>query len=195
MNVNLNPLFTWCMYCVCIFFSVCLTEGVQVLSDNWGSSSPRPTSSSSSLASPTHLALVSNTPCSPPPPPVPSHNSRWGSTHKPNLISQYLLTWPFVSSQYPCLWTVGCSELSPSHSPCTSLHEPLGSEGFMPPPGHSRVGSATWPPGPAHSFWEGDAIGRLVAFGEHLKTSYKYFLKRWSYLTVGPFLMVITNSC
>ncbi|XP_075868504.1 T-box transcription factor TBX19 [Nelusetta ayraudi] len=111
--------------------TVCLSEGVQVLSDSWGSPSPRPASSSSSLASPTHLALVSNTPCSPPPPaPPPPHNY----------------------SQHPCLWTVGCSELSPSHSPCTSLHEPLSSEGFMPPPGHSRVGSATWPPGPTHSF-------------------------------------------
>lgn len=159
------------------FFSVCLSEGVQMLSDNWGSSSSRPaSSSSSSLASPTHLALVSNTPCSPPPPAPPSHNSRWGSAQKYKWVSlQYLLTWAFVSSQYPCLWAVGCSELSPSHSPCTSLHEPLGNEGFMPPPGHSRVGSATWTPGPTHSFWEGDAIGRLVAFGDHLKTSYKYF--------------------
>lgn len=65
------------MYVIRFVFSVCLSEGVQVLSDSWGSPSPRPASSSSSLASPTHLALVSNTPCSPPPPaPPPPHNYR-----------------------------------------------------------------------------------------------------------------------
>lgn len=58
----------------------------------------------------------------------------------------------FVFSQYPCLWTVGCSELSPSHSPCTTLHGPIGSESLMQPPSHGRVGGAGWPPGPTHSF-------------------------------------------
>ncbi|KAM6892846.1 T-box transcription factor TBX19-like [Lycodopsis pacificus] len=104
--------------------SVCLSEGVQVLSDGWSSSSPRPnSSSSSSLSSSSNHAPPSQ---APPPP----HNS----------------------SQYPCLWTVGCSELSPSHSPCTALHGPIGSESLMQPPSHSRVGVAGWPPGPTHSF-------------------------------------------
>uniref|UniRef100_A0A3Q4I3M4 T-box transcription factor 19 n=1 Tax=Neolamprologus brichardi TaxID=32507 RepID=A0A3Q4I3M4_NEOBR len=58
-----------------------------------------------------------------------------------------------VFSQYPCLWTVGCSELSPSHSPCAGLHHgPISSEGLMQPPGHTRMGGAGWPPGPTHSF-------------------------------------------
>uniref|UniRef100_I3JR03 T-box transcription factor 19 n=1 Tax=Oreochromis niloticus TaxID=8128 RepID=I3JR03_ORENI len=58
-----------------------------------------------------------------------------------------------VFSQYPCLWTVGCSELSPSHSPCAGLHHgPISSEGLMQPPSHTRMGGAGWPPGPTHSF-------------------------------------------
>uniref|UniRef100_A0A3B4TBV1 T-box-containing protein TBXT-like n=1 Tax=Seriola dumerili TaxID=41447 RepID=A0A3B4TBV1_SERDU len=57
-----------------------------------------------------------------------------------------------VCVQYPCLWTVGCSELSPSHSPCTGLHGPISSESLMQPPNHGRVGGAGWPPGPTHSF-------------------------------------------
>uniref|UniRef100_A0A667ZGE2 T-box transcription factor 19 n=1 Tax=Myripristis murdjan TaxID=586833 RepID=A0A667ZGE2_9TELE len=58
-----------------------------------------------------------------------------------------------VCVQYPCLWTVGCSELSPSHSPCTVLHGPISSDGLMQPPNHGRVGGAAgWPPGPTHSF-------------------------------------------
>ncbi|XP_023252233.1 T-box-containing protein TBXT-like [Seriola lalandi dorsalis] len=95
---------------------------VQVLSDGWSGSSPRPASSSSSSTS---LPLTSSVPSSQPP-----HNS----------------------SQYPCLWTVGCSELSPSHSPCTALHGPISSESLMQPPNHGRVGGAGWPPGPTHSF-------------------------------------------
>ncbi|KAM3857278.1 T-box transcription factor TBX19-like [Diretmus argenteus] len=71
--------------------------------------------------------LTSNAPPSQPPPP-------------PN------------SSQYSCLWTVGCSELSPSHSPCTGLHGQISSESLMQPPNHGRVGGAGWPPGSAHSF-------------------------------------------
>ncbi|XP_045906945.1 T-box transcription factor TBX19-like isoform X1 [Micropterus dolomieu] len=107
--------------------SVCLPEGVQVLSDGWSSTSPRPTSSSSSLPSTASLPLTSSAPSSQPPPP---HNS----------------------SQYPCLWTVGCSELSPSHSPCAALHGPISSESLMQPPSHGRVSGAGWPPGPTHSF-------------------------------------------
>ncbi|XP_074521111.1 T-box transcription factor TBX19-like isoform X1 [Halichoeres trimaculatus] len=107
--------------------SVCLSEGVQVLSDGWSSSSPRPTSSSSSLSSSTSLPLTSSTPSSQPPP-------------------------PHASSQFPCLWTVGCTELSPSHSPCTALHGPISSESLMQPPSHSRVGGAGWANGSTHSF-------------------------------------------
>uniref|UniRef100_A0A8D2ZCL5 T-box domain-containing protein n=1 Tax=Scophthalmus maximus TaxID=52904 RepID=A0A8D2ZCL5_SCOMX len=53
---------------------------------------------------------------------------------------------------FPCLWTVGCSELSPSHSPCNALHGPISSESLMQPPNHGRVGGSGWAPGPAHSF-------------------------------------------
>uniref|UniRef100_A0A3B5MLZ4 T-box domain-containing protein n=1 Tax=Xiphophorus couchianus TaxID=32473 RepID=A0A3B5MLZ4_9TELE len=54
--------------------------------------------------------------------------------------------------QYPCLWTVGCSEISPSHSPCATLHGPISSENVIQPAVHGRVGGAGWSPGPAHSF-------------------------------------------
>nr|XP_033472221.1 T-box transcription factor TBX19-like [Epinephelus lanceolatus] len=106
---------------------LCLSEGV--LSDGWSSSSPRPpSSSSSSLSSPPSLPLTSSAPSSQPPPP------------------------PHNSSQYPCLWTVGCTELSPAHSPCTTLHGPISSDSLIQPPSHGRVGGAGWPPGPTHSF-------------------------------------------
>uniref|UniRef100_A0A087XJJ8 T-box transcription factor 19 n=1 Tax=Poecilia formosa TaxID=48698 RepID=A0A087XJJ8_POEFO len=48
--------------------------------------------------------------------------------------------------------SVGCSEISPSHSPCATLHGPIGSENVIQPTGHGRVGGAGWSPGPAHSF-------------------------------------------
>ncbi|XP_070711916.1 T-box transcription factor TBX19-like [Pempheris klunzingeri] len=104
------------------------SSGVQVLSDGWSSSSPRPASSSSSTSLPLTTSAPSSQP--PPPPPPPPHSS----------------------SQYPCLWTVGCSEISPAHSPCAPLHGPISSESLMQPPSHGRVGSAGWPPGPTHSF-------------------------------------------
>ncbi|XP_056883942.1 T-box transcription factor TBX19 isoform X1 [Takifugu flavidus] len=106
--------------------SVCLPDSVQAFSDGWSSSSPRPVSSSSSLSSPTSLPLFSAAPSSPPPHP---HNS----------------------SQYPSVWAAGCSELSPSHSPCSTDHGPLSSESFM-PPNNSRVDGAGWLPGSTHSF-------------------------------------------
>ncbi|KAM7375585.1 hypothetical protein PAMA_014611 [Pampus argenteus] len=101
-------------------------SGVQVLPDGW-SSSPLQVSSSSSSSS-TSLPLTSSAPSSQPPPP------------------------PHASSQYPCLWTVGCTELSPSHSPCATLHGPISSESLMQPPNHGRVGGAGWPSGPTHPF-------------------------------------------
>ncbi|XP_062236312.1 T-box transcription factor TBX19-like [Platichthys flesus] len=52
------------------------------------------------------------------------------------------------SSQYPCPWTVGCSELSPSHQPCNAFHGPISSESHM----QHRVGVPGWPAGPTHSF-------------------------------------------
>ncbi|KAM7365838.1 hypothetical protein PAMP_016740 [Pampus punctatissimus] len=107
--------------------SVHTSEGVQVLPDGWSSSSPLQVSSSSSSSS-TSLPLTSSAPSSQPPPP---HHA---------------------SSQYPCLWTVGCTELSPSHSPCPTLHGPISSESLMQPPNHGRVSGAGWPPGPTHSF-------------------------------------------
>ncbi|XP_035500893.1 T-box transcription factor TBX19-like [Scophthalmus maximus] len=104
--------------------------GVQVL-DGCSSSSSRLASSSSSsstssFSASSSLPLMSSAPSSQPPP----HNS----------------------SQFPCLWTVGCSELSPSHSPCNALHGPISSESLMQPPNHGRVGGSGWAPGPAHSF-------------------------------------------
>ncbi|MED6287266.1 hypothetical protein CHARACLAT_014644 [Characodon lateralis] len=59
---------------------------------------------------------------------------------------------PHSSSQYPCLWTVGCSEISPSRSPCTTPHGPISSEHSLQPTGHGRVGGAGWSPGHTHSF-------------------------------------------
>lgn len=60
-----------CFICVP---SVCLSDSVQVFSDGWSSSSPRPvSSSSSSLSSTTPLAMTSAPPSSPPPHP---HSSR-----------------------------------------------------------------------------------------------------------------------
>uniref|UniRef100_A0A4W6FSD7 T-box domain-containing protein n=1 Tax=Lates calcarifer TaxID=8187 RepID=A0A4W6FSD7_LATCA len=70
-----------------------------------------------------------------------SHSS--GNTHSVCVCEQI---------NYPCLWTVGCSEISPSHSPCTALHGPISSESLMQPPNHGRVGGAGWPPGSTHSF-------------------------------------------
>ncbi|KAM6892577.1 T-box transcription factor TBX19-like, partial [Xenentodon cancila] len=102
------------------------SSGVQVLTDGWSSSSPRPATSSSPSSTSSSLPLASSAPSSQPPP-------------------------PHGSSQYPCLWTVGCSELSPSHSP-QALHGPISSESLMQPLAHSRVGGAGWPPGHAHSF-------------------------------------------
>lgn len=163
--------------------SVCLSEGVQVLPDGWSSSSPRPASSSSSSTS---LPLTSSAPSSQPPPPPP-HNSRWGPAHrliwdinpKQPVTAHQPWTWMWMSvfSQYPCLWTVGCSELSPSHSPCTALHGPISSEGLMQPPSHGRVGGAGWPPGPTHSFWGGMWLADWKTAGGH-----------WILLTIGDFL-------
>ncbi|KAG7501977.1 T-box transcription factor TBX19-like [Solea senegalensis] len=59
---------------------------------------------------------------------------------------------PHNSSQYPCLWTVGCSELSPAHSPCSTLQGPISSESLLQPPSQGRVGGAAWLPGSTHSF-------------------------------------------
>lgn len=58
----------------------------------------------------------------------------------------------FLFSQYPSVWAVGCSELSPSHSPRSADHGPLSSESFMQPPNNSRVDGAGWLPGSTHSF-------------------------------------------
>lgn len=58
----------------------------------------------------------------------------------------------FLFSQYPALWAVGCSELSPSHSPCSTDHGLLSSESFMQPPNNSRVDGAGWLPASTHSF-------------------------------------------
>ncbi|XP_024917815.1 T-box transcription factor TBX19 [Cynoglossus semilaevis] len=61
---------------------------------------------------------------------------------------------PHYSSQFPCLWTVGCSELSPVHSPCNSLHGPINNENLMQHSSHGRGSRAVWcsPPDSTHSF-------------------------------------------
>lgn len=91
-----------------------LSEGVQVLHEGWS------TSSSSRPPSSSPLPLTGAPPSSQAPPP------------------------PNGSSQYPCLWTVGCAEISPSHSPCAENVAQAG--------GHGRVGGAGWSPGHTHSF-------------------------------------------
>uniref|UniRef100_A0A672YCQ2 T-box domain-containing protein n=1 Tax=Sphaeramia orbicularis TaxID=375764 RepID=A0A672YCQ2_9TELE len=63
----------------------------------------------------------------------------------------HVITLCCVSSQFPCLWTVGCTELSPAHSPCAALHGPISSETIVQPTNHGRVGEAGWH-GPTHSF-------------------------------------------
>ncbi|KAK1876314.1 T-box transcription factor TBX19 [Dissostichus eleginoides] len=80
-----------------------------------------------------------------------------GSLHR--LVSnvsfretQFIAVTAYQNEEFPCLWAVGCNELSPAHSPCTNLHGPISSESLMQPPNHTRVGGATWPPGPAHTF-------------------------------------------
>uniref|UniRef100_A0A3Q2CDH7 T-box transcription factor 19 n=1 Tax=Cyprinodon variegatus TaxID=28743 RepID=A0A3Q2CDH7_CYPVA len=70
--------------------------------------------------------------------------------HRPHSSAQS--DWFYVLSQYPCLWTVGCSEISPSHSPCATLHGPISSENLIQPAAHGRVGGAGWSPGHTHSF-------------------------------------------
>ncbi|XP_038153797.1 T-box transcription factor TBX19-like isoform X1 [Cyprinodon tularosa] len=106
-----------------------ISEGVPVLHEGWSGSAPRPASSSSSFSpSSSSLPLTSAAPSSQAPPP------------------------PHTSSQYPCLWTVGCSEISPSHSPCATLHGPISSENLIQPAAHGRVGGAGWSPGHTHSF-------------------------------------------
>ncbi|XP_074483965.1 T-box transcription factor TBX19 [Sebastes fasciatus] len=64
--------------------SVCLSEGVQVLSDGWSSSSPRPSSSSSSSlsSSSSSLPLTSSAPSSQPPP-LPHSSSELSPSHSP----------------------------------------------------------------------------------------------------------------
>ncbi|XP_068458149.1 T-box transcription factor TBX19 [Clinocottus analis] len=76
----------------------------------------------------------------------------WGSSSSSSAASSQAPPPPHSSSQYPCLWTVGCSELSPSHSTCTGLHGPISSESLVQPASYGRVGVAGWPPGPTHSF-------------------------------------------
>ncbi|XP_061635841.1 T-box transcription factor TBX19 isoform X2 [Phyllopteryx taeniolatus] len=56
------------------------------------------------------------------------------------------------SNQYPCLWTIGCSEISPAPSPCAILQGPISSENLMQPHSSTRPGGAGWAPGPTQSF-------------------------------------------
>lgn len=113
-----------------------------------------------------HLALPLPPRLHPPPHPspkpamLPPHSllpTTPGETPRPKQPYRGALLCPArhlrfcLCSQFPCLWTVGCSELSPSHSPCTPLHGPLSSEN--PLPSHGRATGAVWPPGPTHPFW------------------------------------------
>nr|XP_057907246.1 T-box transcription factor TBX19 isoform X2 [Doryrhamphus excisus] len=59
---------------------------------------------------------------------------------------------PHSPSRYPCLWTLGCGEISPSHSPCPLFQGPVCSENLMQPHSSTRVDGAGWAPGPTHSF-------------------------------------------
>ncbi|KAM9828377.1 T-box transcription factor TBX19-like isoform 2-T2 [Syngnathus typhle] len=55
------------------------------------------------------------------------------------------------SSQYPCLWTTGCSEMSPSPLPCEILQGSMSSEYVMQPHSGNRAGGAWWASDPAQS--------------------------------------------
>lgn len=95
----------------------------------------------------------------------------------------YLSTYVYVLvfSQYPCLWTVGCGEPSPSHSPCTALHGPISSESVMQPPSHGRVGVAAWPPGPGHSFWGWMWLAEVEVCQQITAAEYQYLSINTSY--------------
>ncbi|XP_061688353.1 T-box transcription factor TBX19-like isoform X2 [Syngnathoides biaculeatus] len=56
------------------------------------------------------------------------------------------------TSQYPSLWTIGCSEISPSHSLCAHRQGPIISDNLMQPQSTIRAGGAGWAPGPTQSF-------------------------------------------
>ncbi|KAL1022039.1 hypothetical protein UPYG_G00021460 [Umbra pygmaea] len=56
------------------------------------------------------------------------------------------------SSQYPCLWTVGRTDGSPTSSTCSQLHGPITSESHSQPHNHVRLGGTSWPPVSTHSF-------------------------------------------
>ncbi|CAL8288222.1 unnamed protein product [Lota lota] len=55
---------------------------------------------------------------------------------------------PPATSQYQCLWAVGCGDVSPAPSPYTVLHGPISSEAMM----HPTTPSAGWPSGHTHCF-------------------------------------------
>ncbi|XP_067117044.1 T-box transcription factor TBX19 [Osmerus mordax] len=81
----------------------------------------------------------------------------WSSVSPPHTSSSSLPGNPATSpastsytSQYPCLWTVGCAGGSPTPSPCAQLHEPITSESHGQPPNHARLGGAGWPPVSSH---------------------------------------------
>nr|XP_061802655.1 T-box transcription factor TBX19-like [Nerophis lumbriciformis] len=58
----------------------------------------------------------------------------------------------FSQLQYPCLWTIGCSEMSPSPSSCAILQGPISNENLTQPDNTGRAGGTGWAPGPTQSF-------------------------------------------
>ncbi|XP_037101728.1 T-box transcription factor TBX19-like [Syngnathus acus] len=55
------------------------------------------------------------------------------------------------SSQYPCLWTTGCGEMSPSPLPCVILQGSMSNEYVMQSHSGNRAGGAWWASDPAQS--------------------------------------------
>ncbi|XP_077370098.1 T-box transcription factor TBX19-like isoform X2 [Festucalex cinctus] len=78
-------------------------------------------------------------------------SDEWSSTSSLPPTNNFPTTSSHSSSQYPCLWTVGCAEMSPSPSPCAILQEPITSEYLMQPRSTTQAGGAQWASGPAQS--------------------------------------------
>ncbi|XP_077401117.1 T-box transcription factor TBX19-like [Vanacampus margaritifer] len=77
-------------------------------------------------------------------------SDEWSSTSSHPPTNNFpTTTSSHSSSQCPCLWTLGCTEMSPSPSPCAVLQEPISSEYLMQPRSTTQAGGAQWAPGPA----------------------------------------------
>ncbi|XP_057685432.1 T-box transcription factor TBX19-like [Corythoichthys intestinalis] len=76
----------------------------------------------------------------------------WNTTPSHRLTNNTPTSASHSSSQYPCLWTIGCSEMSPSPSSCAILQGPISNENLTQPDNTGRAGGTGWAPGPTQSF-------------------------------------------